>query len=154
MGVKRRYKGQGFWESDNAYRQRRKNEKAFQKYLRDVGKLSKLLAKLTADKPKSRAKARIAKTNRPLSARSLTPDEQRRQMEAADRALKEAIYSSPLNSVLGFVISTIVLFICLTRFVLLFRADGVPSLGTCYAVAAIGAVLLGWGLSKWVNEDV
>ena len=88
MGVKRRYKGQGFWEPDNAYRQRRKNEKAFQKYLRDVGKLSKLLAKLTADKPKSRAKARIAKTSRPLSARSLTPDEQRRQMEAANRALK------------------------------------------------------------------
>ena len=75
-------------------------------------------------------------------------------MEAADPALKEAIYSSPLNSDLGFVTSTIVLFICLTRFVLLFRADGVPSLGTCYAVAAIGAVVLGWGLSKWVNEDV
>ena len=60
MGTKRTYKGQTFFESNHAYRKRKKAEKAFDAFIRDVGKISKQVEKALNGKQKS---ARLKKYN-------------------------------------------------------------------------------------------
>lgn len=76
MGTKRTYKGQTFFESNHAYRKRKKAEKAFNAFIRDVGKISKQIEKALNGKQKSaRLKKYDSRRNAPSQDRPLLSTE-------------------------------------------------------------------------------